>query len=70
LIKRFIQELFGAIETVGIIKELVEIGLNEVIKDVQSGSRITLEWKRVDNKSGRTTLASAHVLYLNLLSYV
>ena len=33
-------------------------------------SRITLEWKRVDNKSGRTTLALACVLCLDLLSRV
>ena len=33
-------------------------------------SRITLEWKGVDNKSGGTTLASAHALCLNLLSCV
>jgi len=33
-------------------------------------SRITLEWKGVDNKSGGTTLASARVLYLNLLLHV
>jgi len=33
-------------------------------------SGITLEWKRVDNKSAGTTLASAHVLYLDLLSCV
>jgi len=33
-------------------------------------SRITLEWKGVDNKSGETTLASARVLYLNLLLHV
>ena len=31
---------------------------------------ITLEWKEFDNKSGGTTLASAHVLCLNLLSRV
>jgi len=28
------------------------------------------EWKGVDNKSGGTTLASAHVLCLDLLSHV
>jgi len=33
-------------------------------------SGITLEWKGVDNKSGGTTLASAHALCLDLLSYV
>jgi len=33
-------------------------------------SRITLEWKEVNNKSGRTTLASACALCLNLLSCV
>jgi len=33
-------------------------------------SRITPEWKGVDNKSGGTTLASAHVLCLDLLSHV
>ena len=33
-------------------------------------SGITLEWKGVDNKSGGTTLASAHVLCLDLLSHV
>jgi len=32
-------------------------------------SEITLELKGVDNKSGGTTLASAHALCLNLLSY-
>jgi len=30
----------------------------------------TPEWKGVDNKNGRTTLASAHVLCLDLLSCV
>jgi len=38
------------------------------IKDVQSG--ITPEWKGIDNKSGGTTLASARVLCLDLLSRV
>ena len=33
-------------------------------------SRITLEWKGVDNKSGGTTLASARVLCLDLLSHM
>jgi len=33
-------------------------------------SRIIPEWKGVDNKSRRTTLASAHVLCLDLLSCV
>ena len=33
-------------------------------------SGITLEWKGVDNKSGGTTLASARVLCLDLLSHV
>ena len=33
-------------------------------------SRITLEWKGVDNKSRGTTLASAHVLCLDLLLHV
>jgi len=33
-------------------------------------SRITPEWKGVDNKSGETTLASACALCLNLLSHV
>ena len=33
-------------------------------------SGITMEWKEVDNKSGGTTLASACVLCLNLLSRV
>ena len=33
-------------------------------------SRITLDWKRVDNKSGGTTLASACALYLDLLSCI
>jgi len=33
-------------------------------------SGITLEWKGVDNKSGGTTLASACVLCLDLLSHV
>jgi len=33
-------------------------------------SRITPEWKGVDNKSGGTTLASARMLCLNLLSHV
>ena len=32
-------------------------------------SRVTLEWKRFDNKMG-TTLVSAHALCLNLLSRV
>jgi len=31
-------------------------------------SRVTLEWKGFDNKSGGTTLVSARVLCLNLLS--
>jgi len=31
-------------------------------------SRITPEWKGVDNKSEGTTLASARALYLDLLS--
>jgi len=33
-------------------------------------SGITLEWKRIDNKSGGITLALAHVLCLDLLSCV
>ena len=33
-------------------------------------SGITPEWKRVDNKSGGTTLASARALCLNLLLHV
>jgi len=33
-------------------------------------SRITPEWKGIDNKSGGTTLASACVLCLDLLLYV
>jgi len=33
-------------------------------------SRITPEEKGIDNKSGGTTLASAHVLYLDLLSHM
>jgi len=33
-------------------------------------SRVTPEWKGFDNKSGGTTLASARVLCLNLLSRV
>jgi len=33
-------------------------------------SGITPEWKGVDNKSGRTTLASARALCLDLLSHV
>jgi len=33
-------------------------------------SRITPEWKGVDNKSGGTTLALAHALCLNLLLHV
>jgi len=33
-------------------------------------SRITPEWKGVDNKSGGITLASACALYLNLLLHV
>ena len=33
-------------------------------------SGVTLEWKEVDNKSGGTTLASARVLCLDLLSHV
>jgi len=39
----------------------------------QSGaewSRVTPEWKGIDNKSGKTTLASARALCLNLLSRV
>jgi len=46
------------------------------VKDVQSRkqsdlewSRVTLEWKEVNNKSGGTTLASAHALCFDLLSY-
>ena len=39
------------------------------VKDVQSRSRVTPEWKGFDNKMG-TTLASAHALCLNLLSHV
>jgi len=35
---------------------------------MRSGSGVTLEWKGFDNKSGETTLALAHVLYLDLLS--
>jgi len=31
---------------------------------------VTPEWKRVDNKGGGTTLASARVLCLDLLSHV
>jgi len=31
-------------------------------------SRVTPEWKRFDNKSGGTTLASAHALCLDRLS--
>ena len=33
-------------------------------------SGVTPEWKRVDNKGGGTTLASARALCLNLLSHV
>jgi len=33
-------------------------------------SGVTPEWKRVDNKGGGTTLASAHALCLDLLSRV
>ena len=33
-------------------------------------SGITPEWKGVDNKSGGTTLTSAHALCLDLLSHV
>ena len=33
-------------------------------------SRITPEWKRVDNKSGGTTLVLARALYLDLLLHV
>jgi len=51
---------------VRIYEELMEIWLNEVC----DRSRVTPEWKGVDNKSGGTTLASAHVLCLNLLSCV
>jgi len=40
------------------------------VRDVQSGSGVTLEWKRVDNKGGGTTLASARALCLDLLSRV
>ena len=41
-----------------------------IVKDVRSGSRVTPEWKRVDNKGGGTTLASARVLCLDRLSRV
>ena len=37
---------------------------------MQGGSRITPEWKGVDNKSGGTTLASARVLCLDLLLHM
>jgi len=43
------------------------------VMDVRSDpewSGNTPEWKGVDNKSGGTTLASAHVLCLDLLSHV
>ena len=40
------------------------------VKDIQGGNGITLEWKRVDNKSGGTTLALACMLCLDLLSCV
>ena len=47
------------------------------VKDIQSRvqndpewSRITPEWKGVDNKSERTTLVSARVLCLDLLSHI
>ena len=46
------------------------------VKDVErernnlEWSRITPEWKGVDNKSGGITLASACALYLNLLLHV
>jgi len=39
------------------------------VKDMWSGSRVTLEWKGFDNKMG-TTLASACALCLDLLSRV
>jgi len=41
-----------------------------IVKDVQSGSGITPEWKRIDNKSEGTILASACALCLDLLSRV
>jgi len=44
--------------------------IRNCVKNVWSGSGITPEWKRVDNKSGGTTLASACVLCLDLLSRV
>jgi len=43
------------------------------VMDVRSDlewSENTPEWKGVDNKSGGITLASAHVLCLDLLSHV
>ena len=40
------------------------------VRDVQSGSGVTPEWKGFDNKSGGTTLASARVLCLDLLSHM
>jgi len=46
-----------------------EEAISTSVKDMQSGSRVTSEWKGFDNKMG-TTLASAHVLCLDLLSHV
>ena len=43
------------------------------VKNIWSRSGVTqsgAEWKKVDNKSGGTTLASAHALCLDLLSHV
>jgi len=52
---------------------LVIVGCQGHVEQEQSDpewSGITLKWKGVDNKSGGTTLASAHVLCLDLLLYV
>ena len=45
---------------------LIPMGL--FVRDVRSG--VTPEWKRVDNKGGGTTLASARALCLDRLSRV
>jgi len=42
----------------------------DFVRDVWSGSGVTPEWKRVDNKGGGTTLASARALCLDRLSRV
>jgi len=52
-------------EVESVLKKFVDF-----VKDVRSRSRVTLEWKGFDNKSEGTTLASACVLCLDLLSCV